>query len=214
VAGEREVRAVQADDAAAGGRFVMVDLGPWQNLKSAGFPHQRDRINVTGMGSGFAAEHLPPAGAVYWCGEVCFRVPDFRHGANDNMVLQGQAIPLPPGPCRHLHFWGFAEGSLSRARLTLVFARGERRGEWLGLSSLGAQSPELPGERPGPSSPVIRTPVADFARPIMTWVQRVPVPGDGLLDAIEFEDMPVIHIFALTLERPAAPREVSAHDRG
>jgi hypothetical protein len=207
------VSAVQADDA-MGGRFVMVDLGPWLNLKSAGYPDQRDHINVTGMGSGFAAEHFPPAGGVYRCGGVPFRVPDFRHGANDNLLLQGETIPLPPGPCRCLHFWGFAETSLAGARLMLVFAGGERRDAWLGLSSLGAQSPESASERPGPASPVIRTPVADYARQIMTWVQSVPVPGDGVLDAIEFEDMPVLHIFALTLERPAARREVSAHDRG
>ena len=185
-------------------RFVVVKLTPWLNNKCAGFPDGRDHINVTGLGGGFAAEHLPPPGGLYTCDGVPFLTPDFRGAANDNLALEGETIATPRGPCRRLHFWGFADLGPMGARITLVFSGGGRRGLGLEFSSWKAEAPER-GERPGPWSPVTRTADRDVPQPLKTWVQSVPVDDDGDLVAIEVEDMSLLHVLALTLERPGRP---------
>jgi len=183
-------------------RFVTVDLGPWFNNKCAGFPEQRAIIDTTGLGNGFAAEELPPPGGVYWHEGVPFRVPDFRAAA-DNLLLEGASVAVPRGPCRALHFWGFADTSLIEARLVLVFAGGARRGAGLEFSSWTAVGPSCRGERLGARSCTVRTRGRDVSLVINSYVQTVAVEAEDDLVAIEFDDAPVVHILALTLGRPA-----------
>lgn len=181
---------------------MMVDLGPWLNNKCAGLPEQRASIDTSGLGSGFAAENLPPPGGVYWHAGVPFRVPDF-HGQADNLLLEGATVAVPRGPCQALHFWGFADWGLVEARLALVFAGGARRVAGLQFSSWTAAGPSCRGERLGPQSRVVRTRSRDVSLVVNSYVQTVAVAGEDDLVAIEFDDAPVVHILALTLGRPA-----------
>jgi hypothetical protein len=157
----------------------------------------RGRFNV--WGNSFAAEHLPPPGAVVVDG-VWFDFPAVGTGAPDNVRCEGQRVEVPAGAYDWIYLLAAAERR-AEDEVALHFARGEVDFEALRVSDFWAAEPAF-GERLAFESPVMHYPRHVQPNvPARLWAQRVPVTRRATLEAILLPRNVAIHVFALTLRR-------------
>ncbi|MCL6450198.1 MAG: hypothetical protein K6T75_02765 [Acetobacteraceae bacterium] len=180
------------------GRFTLVDLTPYFNNKGLSLPQNRTQANLGGMGSSIPAEELPPPGEFVNCG-VPFLMPDALW-PRDNMALEGQELPLPRGRWDRAHFLGLSDLSSFKGEVAVVYQGGPEELSSLGFSAFNSVAVPLCGEKPGPTARRLRTHLRDTPMELRLWHQTLELDPRRELLALRFEDIPVLHVFALTLE--------------
>jgi hypothetical protein len=187
---------------ASGDRFVILDLEPhfnndgvsWaRNLVDGGF-------NVWGIS--YPAEALPAAGSVVvW--DVPFVFPSKDDGRPNNMAMEGQRLPVPPGRYRWLNLLGASENRCEDL-ITLVHAGGPEK-VFLGLADWWTGGTPYFGERVAFRSETAHYPSHVQERmPLTLWFQRLRLDESRALKAIAWPDNPAMHVFSLTLTRAVA----------
>lgn len=180
-------------------RFLTVDLGGHANC--AGIEPGR-RPGTAGFNiwhNAFPAEELPAGGSVVTVGGVPFIFPMADGRRADNIRCRGQLIVLPPARIDWIYLLGAAERR-TEDTLTVCYADGQRRRQWLRISDFWPETGQRFGELLAYRTQVLLYPhhaQAQMAPSI--WRQRVPVavPHDAV--ALELPDNPAMHIFSLTL---------------
>ncbi|MCL6450202.1 MAG: hypothetical protein K6T75_02785 [Acetobacteraceae bacterium] len=181
-------------------RFTMVDLSPHFNNKGLTLPENREEGDLRGLGDSLPAEDLPPAGVFENCG-VPFLMPDARW-PRDNLELEGQELPLPRGRWARAHFLGTSDLASFEAEVAVVYAGGPPEPKRLGFSAFNSVAAPVYGERPGPTARRLRTRYKDTPMDLRLWHQTLELDASRELLALRFEDLPVLHVFAITLEGP------------
>jgi len=147
----------------------------------------------------FPAEELPRPGSVTVVGGVPFRFPAAADGVRpDNIRCRGQRIDLPVANADWLHLLAAAERRTEDV-LSVHYADGAIRSQWLRVSDFWPQTPPRFGEPPAFRTSAMLYPnhVDTRMRPAI-WRQRVPLAVRDDLVAVTLPDNPAIHVFALT----------------
>jgi hypothetical protein len=146
----------------------------------------------------FPAEQLPPPGTVTDVGGMPFRFPAGAVGQADNIRCRGQQVAVPPGRYDWLYLLAAGERRTEDV-LTLRYADGRQRRQWLRVSDFWPETPARFGELlafrcTGMHYP--RHPQRNMSPAI--WRTRVPVTDPGVVVGLTLPDNPALHVFALT----------------
>lgn len=149
-------------------------------------------------GNSFAAEHLPPSGALVMVGGVPFQFPSKRDGEANNIRCAGQLVPVPPGRYDWVYVLAASERRAEDV-VALHFAGGAVDFEPLRVSDFWA-APACFGELAAFVSPVMHYPHhVQPGVPATMWRQRVAVTRQAELTGIRFPRNLAIHVFCATL---------------
>lgn len=180
-------------------RDLAVPLDEHLNNVGATSSHDTGSGAFNVWGNSFAAEHLPPPGAVVVDG-VRFDFPEVGTGESDNVRCEGQLVDVPADAYDWLYLLAAAERR-AEDEVALHFEDGEVDFEAFRISDFWAAEAAF-GERVAASSPVMHYPRhVQPDVPARLWIQRVPVTRRAMLEAIRLPRNVAIHVFALTLRR-------------
>ncbi|MCL6450196.1 MAG: hypothetical protein K6T75_02755 [Acetobacteraceae bacterium] len=181
------------------GRFVMLVLDEEMNSKAMTRPEARDEGDFA-VGHTLPAEHMPPPDSPLWVEGVPFHMPD-PSWPKDNLILEGQRLALPPGRRVRAHFIGASDINPCRARVELLYRPGPPAVARLGFSYFGGRTAHY-GNRPAFNIPLLRTRTRDLKADLSLWYQGLDLDPTRELCGMGLDDVPMLHVFALTLENP------------
>ena len=186
--------------------YEILDLVPYFNNDGISSDKDRTDGDFTGAGNTYPEEDLPPSNSIFTCDGVMFQFPDKRDGANNNISLEGQHIPVPESLYDKLFLLGASDDNSLEDTLRFSFADGTLEEALLGLSSWRLCHNLKYGERVaikcrGFHFPSQHVDTDNIPVDYGIWMQKVPVPTHQPLIATELPDNPGMHIFALTLRR-------------
>ncbi|MBE3576406.1 MAG: hypothetical protein IMX00_01715 [Limnochordales bacterium] len=180
------------------GQTVLVDLEPYFN--NDGVATEEDPVdgNLDGIGWSLMAEEMPPAGSIIQVKDVFFRIPETRAPfVKNNMVFYNQKVEVPAGKYYDAYFLSTATGGAKRARLTFVYADGERVEAELRVSDWAGQ--------PQPTEVVAVRMSGRYNvlgkqdLPVSLYATAISLNPNKELVRIEFPEQVNIHLFALSL---------------
>ena len=189
--------------------YLILDLTPYFNNDGISSDVDRRDGNFNGTGATYPEEDLPAISSLLECDGVVFQFPDKGDGLDNNIALEGQRILVPEDVYDALYLLGASDNNSLEDVIRFIFPGGEQDEAFLGLSAWHACHSLRYGERVAvqcsgyhfPSQHVYTDRVeVDFG----IWMQRVFVPANRPLVAVEFPDNPGMHIFAMTLHRAEA----------
>jgi hypothetical protein len=152
----------------------------------------------------FPAEELPRGGSAVNVAGVPFRFPAAEAGQPDNIRCRGQRIPLPAGRVDWAYVLAAAERRTEDV-LTVHYADGAERRQWLRVSDFWPETPARFGETLAfRTSSLLYPRHAQRGMAPSIWRQRVPVAVPFGVVALRLPVNPAIHVFALTLLREEA----------
>ena len=187
--------------------YVVLDLRPYFNNDGISSDANRADGDFTGNGKTYPAEDLPPSNAPVEFDGIVFHFPDKSDGLDNNILLEGQVIPIPKDIYDTLYVLGASiEKDDLEDTLYFVCADDSREEAFLGLSGWYACHCLKYGEQIAikcsgyhvASQHVYMDRVeVDYGM----WIQTIPIRSRYPLSAIELPDNPGMHIFAMTLRR-------------
>jgi len=192
--------------------FKVLDLSPYFN--NDGISWDTDRSDGDfgyEHGMTFPAEELPESNSIVTLCGVDFLFPDKSDGAKNNMVLEGQTVPVPVGRYSEVYILGASDWGSFEEKVVLLYSDGGREEVTLGLTECFAHGRLRFGEKEAIVCTGYHFPDADVHSPrgntsCGIWLQTLKVDPERELEAIQFGDNPSMHIFAITLRSAVCER--------
>ncbi|TDV43183.1 hypothetical protein [Actinophytocola oryzae] len=180
------------------GNAVPVDLSAHLNCVGIEPKERPGRGAFNIWHNTFPIEELPRPGSITVVGGVSFRFPAADGTRPDNLRCRGQRIELPSSRVDWLHLLAAAERRTEDV-VTVHYADGTTRPQWLRVSDFWPETPSRFGELPAfRTSAMLYPNHVDSRMPPVIWHQRVPVAvRDGVV-AVTLPDNPAVHVFAMT----------------
>lgn len=184
-------------------KAVMPDLAPHCNNQGLGSLDPRGTAELSaghrGSGGFLVRDALLSGGTLKTVGTV-FRLPPSQ-AEKDNVLCQGQIIPVEPGRYRLLDLLGCADFGSHAEELQLLFEGGLRKTVPLELTDWSLGAPFF-GESvawEGACARRIEGAVRPFGFTAKLYAVTIAWEPAGVLTALELPFCPNLHIFALTL---------------
>lgn len=189
------------------GRFTPLDLGAYVNCVGIE-PVRRPGAGAFNIWRNtYPAEELPAGGSMVTVSAVPFRFQAADGRQADNIRCRGQLVTLPGTRVDWIYLLGAAERRTEDA-LTVCYADGTRRRQWLRISDFWPETEQWFGELLAYRTTVMLYPRHAQERMAPSiWRQRVPVTVPDGAVAVRLCDNPAMHIFALTLLNEEAAAE-------
>lgn len=198
---------------------VIVNLAPHCNNVGIASCCDLGAYGLDGLGSILCAESLPDSGTTIVCNGTRFVFPDKSDGVLDNIVCEGQDMPLSVGHYRALHVLGMCDWRAFEEPLLLRASDGTCTEISLGLSDASHYQGLQYGEREAltcslvtPDSLIphvflfgISLPSTGYEMTQMQieagiWHQVIALEPSRPLAGLILPDNPSMHLFAVTLE--------------
>ena len=189
---------VTAAEAGVQGQTVLVDLAP--HFNNDGVATDEDPVdgNLDGLGWSLMAEEMPSPGSVIQVKDVFFRIPETRASfVKNNMVFYNQKVDVPAGKYHDAYFLATATGGAKRAKLTFVYADGERVVSELRVSDWAGQP--QPAEVAAVRMSGRYNVLGKQNLNVSLYATAIPLNPAKELIWIEFPEEVNIHLFALSL---------------
>ena len=185
--------------------FEIIDLSSYFNNDGISYDANRSDGDFNGQGFTFPAEELPESNAILTVHGITFLFPDKSDGANNNLILEGQSIPVPVNTYSGIYILGVSECGNLEEEVILQFAGGDCENVALGLTaSMPSGGMLCFGEKEAIRCTGYHTPEVDAhsSRGNIDsgiWLQVIGVDPGKELKAIQLGDNPSMHLFAMTL---------------
>ena len=192
--------------------FEVLDLSPYFNNDGISWDTDRSDGDFDGHGMTFPAEELPESNCIVTLCGVDILFPDKGDGVKNNMVLEGQTVPVPVGRYSEIYILGASDWGSFEEEVALRYSDGRYERVLLGLTNCNIPLGRLRfGEKEAIRCTGCHFPDADLHSPrgntsCGIWLQTLKADPERELEAIQFGDNPSMHIFAITLRSAVCER--------
>lgn len=185
--------------------FEIIDLSPFFRNDGISYDTNRSDGDFDGHGLTFPAEELPESNTVITLHGTDFLFPDKSDGAKNNVILEGQTIPVPVNRYSNIYILGASEQGSFEEKIIFQYTAGNFEKVQLGLTDCRNHFGMLQfGEKEAIKCSSYHYPNADLHssrgnRNCGIWLQVIRVNSWKELKGIQLGDNPSMHIFAMTV---------------